>query len=557
MSDTAVPLPSELALLDGGRNGRFAAIERWLGRLGEHLNPILVKETRQALKSRQFALTFALLLVFGWAWSIFGLWLMGPEAAYGVKGPEMLIGYYAILAFPLVVIVPFGAFRSLASEQEEHTYELLWITALRPHQIVSGKLGSAMVQMLIYVSAISPCLAFTYMLRGISFPTILLVISYTILASLGFSLIGLLIGTLSTEKHIQVLLSVLLILGLLLAFYLSCLTAWSLVYYSDQFFTEPEFWQVNGAILTAYGSYFAMAFAAAVARITFASDNRSSALRVVMFAQHVLLTTWIAWGCMASTSTVRVYTPALAMFLILVGLHWYITGAFMTGESSYLSLRVRRQLPMSFLGRTFLTWFNPGPATGYVFAVCGILAALITVSVAIVVGESLMAGIVSPVAGLRIDNVLVFGALEASYLTIYLGLGLLLIGLLRRVSRTGLVLSLLIQILLLLLGCGVPLFVQTMSPQWGQTGYSLLQMSNPFWTLGEIADSNTLPVETPVLLTVLPIVALIVFTLNLPTIIRELRRVRIAKPARVAEEDTELAARFAPLQPTRLSPWDD
>lgn len=555
MSNTALPVPNNLSIVDAEREGRLAAAERWLGRLGEHLNPILVKETRQALKSRQFALTFALLLIFGWAWSIFGLWLMGPEVSYGVKGPEMLLGYYIILAFPLVVVVPFGAFRSLASEQEEHTYELLWITTLRPRQIVSGKLGSAVMQMLIYLSAISPCVAFTYMLRGISFPTILLVIAYTVLASLGFSLIGLLIGTLSTEKHVQVLLSVLLILGLLLAFYLSCLSAWGTVYYSDQFFMEAEFWQINGAILTAYGSYFAMAFAAAVARITFASDNRSTALRVVMFAQHVLLTIWIAMGCLAAHG--QYYTPWLMLFLTLVGLHWYITGAFMVGESPDLSLRVRRQLPMSILGRSFLTWFSPGPATGYVFAISGSLAALITVTAVILIVESAIGGVVTRAGFVSAESILVFAALATSYLTIYLGLGLLAVGLLRRVSRTGLVLSLLIQILLLLLGCGVPLFIQTMSPDWGQTGYSLLQMSNPFWTLTQVADNSTLPVETPILLTVLPIVALIVLVLNLPAIIRELRHVRIAKPARVAEEDAELAARFAPAQPTRLSPWDD
>lgn len=557
MSDATLPVTTKASPFDGEGTGKLAGAERWLGRLGEHLNPILVKETRQALKSRQFVLTFALLLIFGWAWSIFGLWVMGPEVAYGAKGPAMLSGYYIILAFPLVVVVPFGAFRSLASEQEEHTYELLWITTLRPRQIVSGKLGSAVVQMLIYLSAISPCIAFTYMLRGVSFPSIALIIAYTVLASLGFSLIGLLIGALSTEKHVQVILSVVLIFGLLLAFYFSCLTAWGLVYYADHLFRDSEFWVVNGAILTAYGSYFALVFAAAVARITFASDNRSTALRVVLFAQHVLLTIWIAGICLASTASNSMFVGMLLLFFVLVSLHWYIAGAFMTGESPDLSLRVRRQLPMSFLGRAFLTWFNPGPATGYVFAISGTLVALLTVAAAAIFGEIAMP---QGTAGFRIftiEAVLVFASLATCYLTIYLGLGLLLIGMLRHMSQTGLVLSLLIQILLLLLGCGVPLLVQTMTPRWGQSGYSLWQMSNPFWTLAEIVDSSTLPVETPILLTVLPIAALIVFTLNLPAILRELRHVRIAKPMRVAEEDAQLAARFAPTQPTRLSPWDD
>src|SRR5690606_21444363 len=44
-------------------------IERW----GERLNPILVKEARQALKSRQFTVTFTLMLVAAWVWSILGI----------------------------------------------------------------------------------------------------------------------------------------------------------------------------------------------------------------------------------------------------------------------------------------------------------------------------------------------------------------------------------------------------------------------------------------------------------------------------------------------------
>jgi len=52
--------------------------ERLLVWLGERLNPILVKEARQSLKSRQFVITFGLLLLCGWVWSFLGVALMGP-----------------------------------------------------------------------------------------------------------------------------------------------------------------------------------------------------------------------------------------------------------------------------------------------------------------------------------------------------------------------------------------------------------------------------------------------------------------------------------------------
>ena len=38
-------------------------------------------------------------------------------------------------------------------------------------------------------------------------------------------------------------------------------------------------------------------------------------------------------------------------------------------RTAALSPRVKRDLPQTLLGRIFLTWFAPGPGTGYMFAV--------------------------------------------------------------------------------------------------------------------------------------------------------------------------------------------
>ncbi len=551
----------EPALLEaeaGKRPARpwLAAAGRLLIRVGDRLNPILVKEARQALKSRQFVITFGLLLVCGWVWSILGLALMGPEVSYAPRGPQMFMGYEMILAFPLLVIVPFGAFRSLASEQEERTYELLSITALSPPQIVSGKLGSAGVQMIIYLSAISPCLAFTYMLRGIAFPTILFLQLYLVLGSLGLAMIGLLAGTLTSEKHWQVVLSVLLIVGLIAAFW----GAWGLCYVvmweEDLPVESSEFWQFNGVLVTAYLTYFALLFYAAVARITFASDNRSTRLRVVMVTQHVCLTAWMAWGFVA-------YEPVSEMLLMLltfIGLHWYAMGALMTGESAELSPRVKRRLPQSFLGRVFLTWFNPGPGTGYLFAICGVLGALLLVVIAVSLRHTVGFGVVTRSwSGGDSERLLTFGVLTVAYVAAYLGAGLLLIRLLRRLGQMGIFVALLVQAVLLFAGCAVPAVLQTLSPQYYTYGgdYSLVHVTNPFWTLLHVGERSTLPADTPLLLILVPLAGLVAFALNLPAVLREVRHVRIAKPERVAEEDAELAAEAAPPQPTRLSPWDD
>jgi hypothetical protein len=537
-----------------GPAGNLAgALERFLGTVSERLNPILVKETRQSLKSRQFVVTFFLLLIAGWIWSLAGVALMGQEVLYGTRGAEVFWGYYCILAFPLLIIVPFGAFRSLAVEQEDRTYELLSITDLNPRQILSGKLGSAVVQMTVYLSAIAPCLAFTYMLRGIDFPTILFMVFYTVVGSLSLSVISLLAGTLTREKHWQVVVSVLLIIGLFWVFILYVTWFTSVVlFFAGLSFDEPVFWQGNAAFMTAVASFFLLVFYAAVGQITFASDNRSTRLRVIMVAQHVLFTGWIAWALVMQPEAEGAYT-----YMMILGLYWYVAGALTSGEWPQLSTRVKRQLPQTFLGRMLFTWFNPGPGTGYVFAVCGMLAGLVTVSLGIFLHQTVGWNGSSPWSGNEINSVLVVGTLTTAYVTIYLGIGLLLTRGFRRLFPSGLLLGALIQVSLAAAGIIAPLVIQSTSSRWSWDQYSLLQMPNPFWTLFHVVDRNALPVETPVLMTMLPLVALIVFLLNLPGVAKELRHVRIARPARVVEEDAQLMPVVVSPEPTRLDPWDE
>ena len=128
----------------------WRAIERFLIYTGDWLNPILVKETRQALKSSQFAITFVLVLAACWIVTIGVVAYIGPRIYYSADGGTLLAWYFTILSLPLMVVVPLAAFRSLTAEREDNTYDLLSITSLKPWQIISGKLGSSIAQMAVY-----------------------------------------------------------------------------------------------------------------------------------------------------------------------------------------------------------------------------------------------------------------------------------------------------------------------------------------------------------------------------------------------------------------------
>ncbi|MCP4940700.1 MAG: ABC transporter permease, partial [Planctomycetaceae bacterium] len=142
-------------------------VDAWCEKWGDWCNPILVKETRQALKSRQFVITFSLLLFAALSWTIIGTVSLMPGIYDTPSAPRMLLGYYFVLALPMLLVVPLAAYRSLEGEIDDGTLELLSITALSPKQIVLGKLASAMLQMLLYFVVLFPCVSYAYTLRGV------------------------------------------------------------------------------------------------------------------------------------------------------------------------------------------------------------------------------------------------------------------------------------------------------------------------------------------------------------------------------------------------------
>ncbi|MEO8272310.1 MAG: hypothetical protein ABI557_21560, partial [Aureliella sp.] len=105
----------------------------------ERVNPIVIKEVRQSLKSKQFTISFGLTLIAAVGWTLVAVSMMVPRIFYMPAGVPLLAGYFCILAAPLMIIIPLVAFLSLTTETEDSTFELLSISALSAQQIVYGK----------------------------------------------------------------------------------------------------------------------------------------------------------------------------------------------------------------------------------------------------------------------------------------------------------------------------------------------------------------------------------------------------------------------------------
>lgn len=521
-------------------------MERAISFASDWLNPILVKETRQAHKSWHFMMTFVLLLVACWVVTIGGIAMIGPSVYYSAAGGTMLLAYYVILSFPLIVAVPYSAFRSLASEREDNTYDLLSITTLKPRQIISGKLGSTIGQIAVFFSAITPCLAFTYLLRGVDVPTICVLLLYTFFGSLGLSMLGLLLATISRQRVMQVFVSVAFVAFLISTFWFAKDLAYELIRSGYSFIGDDDFWIGTLIIATIYASFFALAFFAAAGMITFTSENRSTPLRICMLVQQAVLVGWVGYAWILSD-----YDVEGLLFLIGAGaIYWFVMGSMLTSERSEISRRVLRRLPSSFLGRVFLTWLNPGPYSGYMFAVAGASAIVIIALLGMSYSQSAVGATRTWIGSLELLYLMVIGW---AYLVGYLGLGLLIITLLRRVAVVTMLASVLIHFLLVLAGSGIPTTIQMMSVELRDAEYSFLQITNPFWSLKHIADGGAIA-DADVLAVIVPTAAICILLLNMRGVVRELRQMRTAAPARVVEDEAELH----PLPAAGpQSPWDE
>jgi hypothetical protein len=465
-------------------------------RLGDWFNPIVVKEVRQALKSRQFVFTFLLLLLAAWAGSIVGVSFLGESIDFGSSAVTFYAGFLFALCMATLVIVPFSTFRSIVEERTETTLELLQITALSPVQIVRGKILSAMVQVLVYYCAIAPFIAFTALLPG--FDIIHMVFSLVLLSitALCFSLIALAIGTQARNTTLQSLASLFVIalaFGGMMAFFGFMTAAGNRIS-----FDEADTWWTLALVVFLGLSTGYICEQAAIAQLTFDSDNRSTGIRLATGAQW-----FVCWMGLLVFLIVRQPTSMnsgeLNTILTLTAAQITAAGLLFVGSPDSLSRRVSRGLPRSPVLRVLQAPFLPGAARGLLYALMSL--ALLAFFAMVLLPEMTTSNILNDQQATRYAIALV------AYSLIYLGAGTLLGRLLRRMSQplhSFQVLAILVLAnLLLIVADEVIHFLSRVNTPL------LFDVVNPFSTLRTIADADFGSVDAVSCIVVVAVIAIV------------------------------------------------
>ena len=176
-------------------------------KINDSLNPIVLKEVRQAVQGKFLVVVLMLFLVV----QLFtmGIFLATQPASLSFNiGRDIFTALLAILSATCLLFVPAYTGIRLASERSEANIDLLFITTLRPRSIIWGKFLAALILTVLLYSACMPFMTFTYLLRGIDLPSIFILLAFNfIIIAVGIQS-AILIGCIPTNRVFKAILGV-------------------------------------------------------------------------------------------------------------------------------------------------------------------------------------------------------------------------------------------------------------------------------------------------------------------------------------------------------------
>jgi ABC-type transport system involved in multi-copper enzyme maturation permease subunit len=362
--------------------------------LRERANPVLVRELRQAFRGKQFRIVFALSSTYG----LVASWIAIAASDDPTQvGQGLFIALSVALSIACLVLVPVGAFQSLASEWEEGTWDLLELTDLRPRRIVWGKLQTAGVQCLLYFVGMAPFLVFCFVLRGVGPLLILMLMGHLLIGSLAATAVAIALSSLSRQRVLRGIL-----LGLFVIFLVqiggglaSLLIGASVIRAGGMAFGTGAGWIAAAGYATGMFMLTAVAYSAACARLSHPEENRSTPLRIVASCGVALHLCWLALMQGAtSTSSVDVGV-SLSVGAVFVALF----GALFASEHEAFGRRTRLQVPAHPLRARFAAPWLPGGARGYLWLVLHLGVLVLAAPLLLARGSSYFGAVATLVGG--------------------------------------------------------------------------------------------------------------------------------------------------------------
>ena len=329
-------------------------------RLDDLVNPIVVKELRQAVQGRLVAGMLMLFLVV--AVSVLGFVLLsgGGELHEDFdSGRSIFLVFFGVLLGTCLLFVPAQAAMRINSERTVGNVDLLFVSTLSPWRIIRGKFLAAAVLTAVMYSVCMPFMTLTYLLRGIDLPTI-----FILLVMLGIQ-VAIFIACIPFSKILKSLFG----LGGLGAMFLIFTGALSLSFgfieggVGATLGSWEGFWAPALTVLVSVGAFGGLLFVLSSAMISPVSSNRAFMIRLYMALLWLIgFVVSVIWSW-----SLHYFEPMMVWNFVIISMFCIMLIAAVS-ERDRLGPRLLRAVPRSRLLRLLAFPFFSGAAGGLFFA---------------------------------------------------------------------------------------------------------------------------------------------------------------------------------------------
>lgn len=333
-------------------------------RLGDWVNPIAIKEMRQAVKGR--ILTWMLILFLLAQLVIMGGGMLMTEFSGEnfEAGPALLsVLLFSLLCVCLLFLPAIFGIR-FSIERAQGRADLLFITDMSPYSIVWGKTLAGVALTLLLFSASMPFVTLTYLLRGIDLPSIFIMMGVNFIAVVLTIQAALLLASFPggiISRGIRFMFG----LGGAV-FILSMMTGLSVAMLNEGIGSLLTTWTFWGPALTVIGFVLlAMGFIYILTAVAISpgSSNRSPVVRLYLF---------LLWCCTTLCFFLWYWhsneKELLLAWLLMMLISFSVVFIFSLAERDQYGVRLRRLIPRNILLRIPAFFLYSGSAAGLLFS---------------------------------------------------------------------------------------------------------------------------------------------------------------------------------------------
>jgi hypothetical protein len=351
-------------------------------------NAVLLKDLRQA--ARNWSVTGAVLLMMAIFFIVsLGFLLtdeMGGRGNY--LGAQLFASIAGVMMTVTFIFLPiYVGIRSMA-ERSSASADLLYITTMSPVQIITGKFLSGAALVGIFYTAALPFMVFSYLLRGIDLPTILLTVSFLYMINCLLLLAAMMLASMGIHFIFKILIALFVGLPIILYTIGGVLMAGAFATLGGAL-TGGRFWEEALPFIFTWllncGLAGGLIFFLCVTFITPIAANREYPMRIyctVLWA--VIGLEAFIWALVENQ-----WEIFAGGFLFISGLLGVFGIFYSIGLEDHLSVRVRRDIPRHPLRRAVAFLFFNGALGGIILSCLLAFGGLLIVSSSILIWPAL------------------------------------------------------------------------------------------------------------------------------------------------------------------------